>query len=131
MVTGIIKQMTETMVELVPGPFSSEENGPGTSSSEITGIIKQMTETMQKDLDAAVKVEDGQIKDFNELMAAKTKEVNILTKQIEIKTARVGELGLKLVNQKEDLDDNNKAFAQDSKFLADMKKNCKKKAEEW
>ena len=44
-------------------------------------------------------------------MQAKTKEINALGSEIEAKTARVGELGVQLVTEKEDLDDTTKSFA--------------------
>ena len=51
--------------------------------------------------------------------------------EIEAKTARVGELGVQLVTEKEDLDDTTKALADDEKFLSDLKTDCKTKDEEW
>ena len=38
---------------------------------------------------------------------------------IEAKTARVGELGVQLVTEKEDLDDTSKALVKDEQFLKD------------
>ena len=38
------------------------------------------------------------------------KEINALTSEIETKTASVGELGVQLVTEKEDLDDTQKAL---------------------
>merc|ERR1719491_1966083 len=73
--------------------------------------------TMEKDLASATSDEKASLKDFNGLMAAKTKEINTLTKEIETKIARVGELGVELVTQKEDLDDTSKSFAEDTQFL--------------
>jgi hypothetical protein len=64
-------------------------------------------------------------------MAAKTKEINTLTKEIETKTARIGELGVQLVTEKEDLDDTSKSLMEDEAFLKDLEKNCKTKEEEW
>merc|ERR1719213_1411242 len=90
-----------------------------------------MTDTMQKALDAATAEENDAIKDFNELIAAKTKEINALTKEIESKTARIGELGVSLVTQKEDLDDTTKSLVEDEAFLKDLEKNCKTKEDEW
>merc|ERR1719274_94282 len=86
---------------------------------------------MQKALDAATAEESDAIKDFNELMAAKTKQINALTKEIESKTARIGELGVELVTMKEDLDDTTKSLMEDEAFLKDMAKNCKTKEDEW
>merc|ERR1719183_1145924 len=90
-----------------------------------------MTDTMVKDLATATSEEEASIKDFNELMAAKTKEINALTKEIETKTARVGELGVALVSQKEDLDDTTKQLAEDEEFLKNLEKDCKTKDDEW
>merc|ERR1719487_2628751 len=90
-----------------------------------------MTDTMEKDLAKITEEEQAAIKDFNGLMAAKTKEVNALTKEIETKTAQVGELGVQLVTEKEDLDDTGKQLLEDEQFLKDMEKDCKTKDEEW
>merc|ERR1719183_3244633 len=64
-------------------------------------------------------------------MAAKTKEVNALTKAIEEKMTRVGELGVEIAQMKNDLGDTAEALAEDKKFLADLEKNCEKKSAEW
>merc|ERR1719436_1947004 len=66
-----------------------------------------------------------------ELMSAKKKEVAALTKDIEAKTKLVGELSVDIVQMKEDLDDTQKALAEDKKFLADLEKDCKTKQAEW
>merc|ERR1719478_1499567 len=100
-------------------------------SGQIVGILKQMTDTMEKDLADETATEEAAIKDYKGLMAAKTKEINTLTKEIETKTARVGELGVQLVTQKEDLDDTTKALAEDEQFLKDLEKDCATKDEEW
>jgi len=97
------------------------------ASGQITGILKQMTDTMNADLAEATKAENASIKAFNELMAAKEKEVGALTKAIEEKMVRVGKLQVELVEMKEDLDDTGKAMIEDKKFLADLEKNCAKK----
>jgi len=54
-----------------------------------------------------------------------------LTKEVESKTARIGELGVELVTLKEDLDDTTKSLAEDEAFLKDLDKNCKTKEDEW
>merc|ERR1719181_2607847 len=90
-----------------------------------------MTDTMEKDLADITSEENAAIKDYEELMAAKTKEVNALTKEIEVKTAKVGELGVQLVSMKEDLDDTTKSLMEDEKFLKNLETDCKTKDEEW
>merc|ERR1719265_362699 len=105
--------------------------GYAPASGSIVGILKQMTDTMEKDLADANSAEAAAQKDFDGLVAAKTKEINSLTKEIETKTARVGELGVQLVTEKEDLDDTQKALAGDEQFLKDLEKDCKTKDDEW
>merc|ERR1719271_1502810 len=89
-----------------------------------------MTDTMEKDLADITAAEEKAIKDYEGLIAAKTKEVNALTKEIEVKTAKVGELGVQLVTQKEDMDDTLKQLKEDEAFLKDLEKNCATKDEE-
>merc|ERR1740138_1096402 len=85
---------------------------------------------MNKDLADATAAENKAIKDYEELMAAKTKEVNALTKSIEEKQVRLGNLQVEIVEMKEDLDDTGKALLEDKKFLADLEKNCATKTAE-
>merc|ERR1711988_176392 len=86
---------------------------------------------MDESLAKITETEEGQIKDYDALMAAKTKEINALTKSIESKTMRIGELGVELVTLKEDLDDTTKSLIEDEAFLKDLEKNCKTKEDEW
>merc|ERR1719378_668045 len=85
---------------------------------------------MNKDLAEATATENSAIKAFNELMAAKTKEVDALTKAIEEKMVRLGKVQVEIVEMKEDLDDTGKGLLEDKKFLADLDKNCALKKEE-
>jgi len=114
---------------LTQGQGSTDGYAP--ASGQIVGILKQMADTMASDLASLTADEEAAIKDFNGLVAAKTKEINALTSEIESKTARVGELGVQLVQQKEDLDDTSKSLAEDEKFLKDLEKDCATKDEEW
>merc|ERR1719199_2468613 len=86
---------------------------------------------MVADLASLTAEENAAIKDFKGLMAAKTKEINALTKEIETKIAQVGELGVELVTQKEDLDDTSKQLMEDEEFLKNLETDCETKDEEW
>merc|ERR1740133_499609 len=110
--------------------FLSNSEGYAPASGQITGILKQMTDTMNKDLAEATAAENAAIKAFNELMAAKEKEVGALTKAIEEKMVRLGKLRVEIVEMKEDLDDTGKGMLEDKKFLGDLKKNCATKGDE-
>merc|ERR1719420_1545810 len=86
---------------------------------------------MTKDLADATSDENSAIASFDSLVASKKKELLALTKAIESKTARVGELGVKLAQMENDLEDTKEGLAQDQKFLADLDKNCALKKQEW
>merc|ERR1719197_860678 len=90
-----------------------------------------MSDTMEANLKTATSEENAAIKDFDALVAAKTKQINALTSEVESKTSRIGELGVELVTQKEDLDDTTKSLIEDEAFLKDLEKNCKTKEDEW
>merc|ERR1719327_716863 len=64
-------------------------------------------------------------------MAAKEKEIAAATKAIEEKIKRVGEVGVEIVQLKEDLEDTSEDLGKDKKFLADLEKNCVIKKKEW
>merc|ERR1719269_83884 len=110
--------------------FLSEGQNYAPASGQIVGILKQMTDTMNKDLAEATATEEAAIKAYDELMAAKEKEVNALTAAIEEKMVRLGKLQVEIVEMKEDLDDVSKSLMEDKKFLADLKKSCATKADE-
>merc|ERR1719310_291138 len=113
--------------------FLTQGNGEGyaPASGEIVGILKQMGDTMQKDIADLIAQEEAAIKAYDELMVAKQKEVDSLTKAIEEKTKRLGEVGITIVNLKEDFDDTSEALAEDKKMLADLLKNCDTKKKEY
>merc|ERR1719310_2759986 len=110
---------------------TSQSAGYAPASGEIVGILKQLKDTMEKDLGEAMEAEKKAKEQYDALMAAKQKEVDALTKAIEDKIKRVGELGVKIVDLKEDLDDTTASFMEDKKFLADLEKNCELKKKEW
>merc|ERR1719327_2261143 len=110
--------------------FLSGSTDYAPQSGQITGILKEMSDTMTKSLNDATSDENSSIKSYEGLMAAKTKEVDALTKSIEEKSVRLGELQVSIVEMKEDLDDTQQALLEDKKFLADLGKNCAIKTKE-
>merc|ERR1719446_931774 len=83
------------------------------------------------DLADTTAAEKSAIESYNGLMSAKTKEIDALTKAIETKTVKVGELAVSIIQMKNDLGDTEAALIEDQKFLADMDKNCDLKSKEW
>merc|ERR1719197_2345331 len=101
------------------------------SSGQITGILKTMSDEMTKSHADAKAAEEAAIAAFNELVAAKTKEINALSAAIESKMSRSGELAVEIVQMKNDLGDTEEALIEDKAFLKDLEKNCKTKSDEW
>mmetsp|Transcript_50370 Transcript_50370/g.107900 ORF Transcript_50370/g.107900 Transcript_50370/m.107900 type:complete len:738 (-) Transcript_50370:58-2271(-) len=113
--------------------FLSGEQGDGYApqSGEIVGILKQMMETMAKGLAESTKAEEEAISSYEGLMAAKKKEVAILTQQIEKELQRIGELGVQVGEMGNDLEATQDALAADEKFLSELDSGCDTKAKEW
>jgi peptidoglycan hydrolase CwlO-like protein len=109
--------------------FLSQGYAP--QSGQITGILKQMKDTLAADLEQATKEESAAKATYDDLMKAKTKEVEALQKMIEEKTQRIGEFGVEVVNMADDLEDTKKSLEEDKRFLQDLDKNCATKKEEW
>merc|ERR1719345_546811 len=82
---------------LTQGQGQSSDYAP--ASGQITGILKQMSDTMAANLATATDEESAAIKDFDALVAAKTKQINALTSEVETKTGRIGELGVQSWSQ--------------------------------
>jgi len=111
--------------DLVAFLSGSSEYAP--ASGQIVGILKQMGDEMSKDLADAQAAEKAAVASYEELMAAKTKEVNALSKMIEEKLTRIGDLGVEIQQMKNDLGDTAEGLDEDKKFLADLDKNCEAK----
>merc|ERR1719207_11306 len=122
------KKQEQELVSFLSGT-QGEEYAP--ASGEIVGILKTMHDEMTADFAEEKAAEEAAIKAYDELMAAKTKEVNACTKAIETKMTRSGELAVEIVQMKNDLGDTAEALIEDKKFLADLEKNCATKASEW
>merc|ERR1719183_1765730 len=109
--------------------FLSEGYAP--KGGEIVGILKTMHDEMTKDFNDATAEENAAIASSESLIASKKKEIQALTKAVESKTGRVGELGVKIAQEENDLEDTQEGLAEDKKFLADLAGNCEKKKAEW
>jgi len=117
--------------QLVAFLSASQSSGYAPASGGILGILKQMGGTMAEGLAEATKTEQEAIKSCRDLVRAKEKELKALTETIESKTQDIGELGIELVQMKEDLSDTQKALLEDQKFIKELKKSCGTKSDEW
>jgi len=119
----------EVMAFLSGSASSNSEYVP--KSGEITGILKEIHDEMSRSLEDATNTETKAIQDFEELMDAKNKEVEALTKSIETKLERVGSLAVEIVQMKNDLTDTEAQLLEDQKFQADLEKSCGTKEQDW
>lgn len=110
---------------------ATEGAGYSPASGEILGILKEMEADFAKDLAGVESAEAEAVKIYDDLIAAKTKEVHALGLSIEKKTARIGEMQVEIVHMKQDLSASEASLIEDQKFLKDMEKNCADKEEEW
>merc|ERR1712032_1266827 len=111
--------------------FLSGQGGYAPQSGQIIGILKQMGDTAAADLASATAAEEQAIKTYDELMASKKEEIDALTASIEQKLKEIGELGIEVVEMKEDVDDTEKSLMADKEFLANLEKSCATKTKEW
>jgi len=111
--------------------FLAQGSGYAPASGEITVILKEMNRDMAKELADMNAAEEKSVKDFDLLVAAKGKEMEANAGNIESKMERAAELGLEIVEMKEDLDDTKKALGENKLFMAEISKSCSTKEEEW
>merc|ERR1719265_1416808 len=110
-------------------PISVDAYAP--QSGEILGILKQLRDEMNADRKDAIEKEEAAKKAYEGLVAAKEKEIEAATKAIEEKLQRVGDLGVEIVQLKNELEETSGSLLEDKKFLADLEKNCAEKKAEW
>jgi septal ring factor EnvC (AmiA/AmiB activator) len=118
----------QVMSFLSGNPFSQ---GYAPQSGQIIGILKQMGDEMATALAEATHEEEKAIHIYDELVTAKTDEINALTKRIEDKLQKNGELAVMVAEMKNDLGDTTESLAEDKKFLAELEKGCSSKTAEW
>lgn len=121
----------ETRQELLAFLSGTHSQGYAPQSGEIVGILKQMEDEMTKGLEEATATERAAIESYEALIAAKKREEDALTAQIEEEQTRLGELGAELVTMSNDVEDTKESLAEDSKFLAELQEGCATKTKEW
>merc|ERR1719359_792258 len=132
---AVLRELSET-ANMIPADrdllasFLSEGSNYAPKSGEIVGILKTLHDEMTKDFADATSDENAAIQSFDSLVASKKKEIEALTKGIESKTARIGELGIKVAQAENDLEDTKEGLADDKKFYADLEGNCELKKKE-
>merc|ERR1719253_1788978 len=117
--------------EVIAFLSGGDGNGYVPAGGSVIGILKQMHDSMSKSRSDAAAAEASAVTTYNDLMAAKKKEVDAVSAAVESKTVRVGELAVEIVQMKNDLKESEAALVGNKDFLANMAKDCKTKADEW
>merc|ERR1719436_742564 len=86
---------------------------------------------MTASLSDATNEENSAIQNYEALMAAKSKEVSTLQKQIEEEMQRVGQLSVKIAGEENDLEDTREALTEDEKFKLELETSCDTKTQDW
>jgi len=102
----------------------SESGQYAPSSGEINGILKTMHDEMSADQKGLISAEQAAVSGYEGLMAAKAKEVAVLTQAFQEKTERVGSLGVDIATMQNDIEDTQEGLAGDQRFAAGLKANC-------
>jgi septal ring factor EnvC (AmiA/AmiB activator) len=124
----MLEEDRQTILAFLSGSQGSSYTPSG---GDVTGILKSMGDDMEASLKDATATETAAIKGFQELIGAKTKEVQALTAAIESKTVRIGELSVEIVQMQNDLTDTEEGLVADKEFLAGLDTSCKTKMADW
>jgi regulator of replication initiation timing len=100
-------------------------------SAQILGILQQMRDNFKDDLSASTKSEEDAQNTYNELKAAKEKQIAAQESELREKTMRVSNQKGMLAEAQENHEDTSAALEADENFLIELKENCKSKQGEF
>jgi len=109
--------------------FLSKDYVP--ASGQIVGILKNMKDEMEKSIADLVAAEKASEQSFQELSAAKKKEIQAATEAVESKTVRSGQLAVSIVENKGAAADATRELDAAQKFKAELAISCKTKTADW
>merc|ERR1719313_2206142 len=101
------------------------------ASATIQGILKDMYDTFSMNLEKATETEATQQKNFETLMATKSKEMSTLASTREAKEGHKAEAEKNLADSSQELDDTKAQMEADTALFDDTKAACNSKAAEW
>jgi len=93
-------------------------------TAEIFAILKQMKETFESNLSAEQKEENAAQAEFDQLKAAKTREIKAAKAQKLDKTSLLAETDEAMATAKHDIVQTRNSLTADQKFLVDMSQRC-------
>merc|ERR1712242_290388 len=120
-----------TREELLAFLSGGQEEKYVPQSGEIVGILKTLHDEMTAGLGDATTEENSAIQNFEALVAAKSKEIATLQKQIEEEMTRLGDLSVKISGEENDLEDTRESLSEDEKFKLELETSCETKTKDW
>jgi len=121
------RTLTSFLSSSQSGEDSQGDSSDEADSGDIIGIISQIEETLVKDSAESAAAERKGADDYDALVLSKGKEMSAINKELETKTARLGDVDVELVNVANDLSDTNKGLAKDKASLEQLTKACTRK----
>jgi chromosome segregation ATPase len=121
----------EIVTNFLAEASNSDDQESESDPAEITGILDQMLENMIKEKSELITSEDAAVKSFESLKKAKDSQISTLQKDIETKTARMGKVSVQIVEDKQKLDEAEKALEDNTKMEANLSKQCKDRSDEF
>jgi len=101
------------------------------ASATIQGILKDMYDTFSSDLQKQTADESSKQRAFEDLIAVKMKDLNLMKEELTEKEALKEEASVQLADAMQTLDDTQKQMDTDVAFFDEIKAGCKAKNEEW
>jgi len=111
--------------------LDAKDDSASPGSDQIVGILKAMKDEMESTIKSTEAAEEEAVKGYAELKAAKDKEIELASEAIEVKTKRVGELAVSIVQAEDGAEDAAKEKANADKTLATLGEQCKTKSAEY
>jgi len=109
----------------VTGFLQGASGVPGTT--DIVGMCKAMQEDYELNLRHAEEEEQTQLRNYRELVSAKTKQIKTLKAVIQEKKEKISDVSVTMANLRKDTAEVERALTADTKFEADLKTECTEK----
>lgn len=122
------EETRQVVLSFLSGDLSDDDGDEydprsGAILGALTQLVKQLDQELQK--------LEGQESGYTALTEAKQKEIMAVSVALQTKTTKVGVLGVEIAQLTSSVDKMNATLIKDDKFAAELKTNCRKKANEW
>lgn len=122
------EETRQVVLSFLSGDLSDDDGDEydprsGAILGALTQLVKQLDQELQK--------LEAQGSGYTALIEAKDKEIMAVSVALQTKTTKVGVLGVEIAQLTSSVDKMNATLIKDEAFAAELKTNCRKKANEW